>query len=84
MCLFNFCIFMLWRTGLLDVESGQLVLAGDPKQLGPILRSPFALKYGMGKDEKLFTKLCCTFDIFANKLNDRAVSRSVLLGALDD
>lgn len=34
--------------GLLSAESGQVVLAGDPKQLGPILRSPFALKYGMG------------------------------------
>ncbi|XP_071388136.1 putative helicase mov-10-B.1 [Centroberyx affinis] len=34
--------------GLLQAESGQLVLAGDPKQLGPILRSPLALKYGMG------------------------------------
>uniref|UniRef100_A0A7N5ZU64 RNA helicase n=1 Tax=Anabas testudineus TaxID=64144 RepID=A0A7N5ZU64_ANATE len=34
--------------GLLNAESGQVVLAGDPKQLGPILRSPFALKYGMG------------------------------------
>lgn len=34
--------------GLLDATSGQVVLAGDPKQLGPILRSPFALKYGMG------------------------------------
>lgn len=34
--------------GLLDAQSGQVVLAGDPKQLGPILRSPFALKYGMG------------------------------------
>ncbi|XP_044207550.1 putative helicase mov-10-B.1 isoform X2 [Thunnus albacares] len=34
--------------GLLHAESGQVVLAGDPKQLGPILRSPFALKYGMG------------------------------------
>ncbi|XP_056278748.1 putative helicase mov-10-B.2 [Pseudoliparis swirei] len=34
--------------GLLDAESGQVVLAGDPKQLGPILRSPFAVKYSMG------------------------------------
>ncbi|XP_023280958.1 putative helicase mov-10-B.2 isoform X2 [Seriola lalandi dorsalis] len=34
--------------GLLHPETGQVVLAGDPKQLGPILRSPFALKYGMG------------------------------------
>ncbi|XP_045911976.1 putative helicase mov-10-B.2 isoform X1 [Micropterus dolomieu] len=34
--------------GLLQAESGQVVLAGDPKQLGPILRSPFALNYGMG------------------------------------
>ncbi|XP_067448390.1 putative helicase mov-10-B.2 [Thunnus thynnus] len=34
--------------GLLCADSGQVVLAGDPKQLGPILRSPFALKYGMG------------------------------------
>ncbi|XP_017270570.1 putative helicase mov-10-B.1 [Kryptolebias marmoratus] len=43
--------------GLLDAESGQLVLAGDPKQLGPILRSPFALKFGMGVSflERLMT-----------------------------
>uniref|UniRef100_A0A7N8Y4K8 RNA helicase n=1 Tax=Mastacembelus armatus TaxID=205130 RepID=A0A7N8Y4K8_9TELE len=34
--------------GLLNADSGQVVLAGDPKQLGPILRSPFALRYGMG------------------------------------
>ncbi|KAL2103238.1 hypothetical protein ACEWY4_000106 [Coilia grayii] len=33
--------------GLLDPESGQLVLAGDPKQLGPILRSPIAKKHGL-------------------------------------
>lgn len=39
----------LWYQGLLDAVSGQVVLAGDPKQLGPILRSPFAIKYGMGE-----------------------------------
>ncbi|XP_041952751.1 putative helicase mov-10-B.1 isoform X1 [Alosa sapidissima] len=33
--------------GLLDPKSGQLVLAGDPKQLGPILRSPIAKKHGL-------------------------------------
>ncbi|XP_070758397.1 putative helicase mov-10-B.1 [Enoplosus armatus] len=34
--------------GLLSAQTGQLVLAGDPKQLGPILRSPLALQYGLG------------------------------------
>ncbi|XP_068193715.1 putative helicase mov-10-B.2 isoform X2 [Antennarius striatus] len=56
--------------GLLHPSSGQLVLAGDPKQLGPILRSPFALKYGMGvsflerlmKDFSLYQKNEDAFD----------------------
>ena len=30
-------------------SGGQLVLAGDPKQLGPILRSPISQKYGLGE-----------------------------------
>ncbi|KAM8975149.1 helicase MOV-10 [Pelodytes ibericus] len=43
--------------GLLDVNEGQLVLAGDPKQLGPILRSPLAIEHGLGMSllERLMT-----------------------------
>jgi len=33
--------------GLLDVQVGRLVLAGDPQQLGPILRSPIAIRKGL-------------------------------------
>ncbi|KAM9475618.1 putative helicase mov-10-B.2 [Clarias gariepinus] len=44
--------------GLLRADTGQLVLAGDPKQLGPILRSKYAIKYGLGMSllERLMTK----------------------------
>ncbi|KAK5872123.1 hypothetical protein PBY51_012852 [Eleginops maclovinus] len=34
--------------GLLSAEKGQLVLAGDPKQLGPILRCNLAVQHGLG------------------------------------
>ena len=33
--------------GLIDPAKGKIVLAGDPKQLGPVLRSPIALKHGL-------------------------------------
>ena len=29
-------------------DGGQVVLAGDPEQLGPVLRSPLAYRYGFG------------------------------------
>ncbi|KAM7006470.1 putative helicase mov-10-B.1 [Tautogolabrus adspersus] len=44
--------------GLLSAKKGQLVLAGDPKQLGPIIRSRLALKHGLGLSllERLMTQ----------------------------
>uniref|UniRef100_A0A667Y188 RNA helicase n=1 Tax=Myripristis murdjan TaxID=586833 RepID=A0A667Y188_9TELE len=48
--------------GLLQAESGQVVLAGDPKQLGPILRSPFALQYGMGVS--MLERLMSNFSLY--------------------
>lgn len=30
-------------------NGGQLVLAGDPKQLGPVLTSPLAIQHGLGE-----------------------------------
>ncbi|KAL6457776.1 hypothetical protein MHYP_G00330060 [Metynnis hypsauchen] len=44
--------------GLLHPEKGQLVLAGDPQQLGPILRSPLAQQHGFGLSllERLMTQ----------------------------
>ncbi|KAM6981807.1 putative helicase mov-10-B.2 [Tautogolabrus adspersus] len=54
------CIVPL--AGLLHAKSGQVVLAGDPKQLGPILRSPFAQKYGMGVS--LLERLMNDFSVY--------------------
>ncbi|KAI7789308.1 RNA helicase Mov10l1-like, partial [Triplophysa rosa] len=34
--------------GLLSGESGQIVLAGDPKQLGPVIKSKVASAFGLG------------------------------------
>ncbi|KAK3566500.1 hypothetical protein QTP86_034004 [Hemibagrus guttatus] len=52
------CETIIAIAGLLRAETGMLVLAGDPKQLGPILRSPLAIRYGLGLSllERLMTK----------------------------
>lgn len=39
------CVF----PGLLRIKKGQVVLAGDPKQLGPIVKSKVAERQGLGE-----------------------------------
>ncbi|KAF4109902.1 putative helicase mov-10-B.2 [Onychostoma macrolepis] len=48
--------------GLLNAETGQLVLAGDPKQLGPVLRSPLAINHGL--DVSLLERLMTQNDLY--------------------
>ena len=50
--------------GLLDLDNpngGQLVMAGDPRQLGPVLRSPHSIENGLGEfltsDDFIGTKI---------------------------
>lgn len=39
------CVYL---TGLMKPQECQVVLAGDPKQLGPIITSRMAVEHGMG------------------------------------
>ena len=56
---------------------GQLVLAGDPKQLGPILRSPITQKYGLGEYRAVFNwvskvvRVCLSFNYYAPRLVEK-------------
>lgn len=40
---------------LIDKNNGQIILAGDPNQLGPIILSPIAKKFGL--DKSLLSRL---------------------------
>lgn len=41
--------------GVLAKDGGQVILAGDPEQLGPVLRSPKAIDHGLGE----YFRDCC-------------------------
>ena len=38
----------VFESDLVLNDGGQVVLAGDPEQLGPVLRSPLAIRGGLG------------------------------------
>lgn len=59
--------------GIIDSDAhvrnaGQVVLVGDPEQLGPVLRSRVAIDFGLGKLKTAFTRceecsICvCSFE----------------------
>ncbi|XP_015197664.2 putative helicase mov-10-B.1 [Lepisosteus oculatus] len=58
---------IIGMAGLLDGHRGQLVLAGDPKQLGPILRSPLAITHGLGVS--LLERLMTTNPLYQKNVN---------------
>ena len=49
-------------------NKAQLILAGDPKQLGPILRSPIAIKFGL--QLSLLERLMSSQDVYERGKND--------------
>ncbi|KAK1898299.1 putative helicase mov-10-B.1 [Dissostichus eleginoides] len=69
------CIIPL--AGLLDPQTCQLVLAGDPKQLGPILSSTVAEKHGLGVSmlERLMNNIVLYKSHETHGFNNRFVSK---------
>ncbi|KDR14736.1 putative helicase mov-10-B.1 [Zootermopsis nevadensis] len=55
---------------------GQLVLAGDPKQLGPILRSPVAINLGLGMS--FLERLMNQCDLYKKNERDQLYNPAVL------
>ncbi|XP_023681367.1 putative helicase mov-10-B.1 isoform X2 [Paramormyrops kingsleyae] len=61
--------------GLLQAETGQVVLAGDPKQLGPIIRSTLAKEYGL--DLSLLERLMSRNQLYMKNSESRFDERYV-------
>ncbi|XP_072941248.1 probable RNA helicase armi [Epargyreus clarus] len=64
---------------LIDKENGQIILAGDPKQLGPVVMSKYCMEFGMA--ESFLCRLLETFpyqkdyESFQNGFDTRLISR---------
>lgn len=62
-----------------DKENGQIILAGDPMQLGPVIFSKYCLEFGM--DETYFSRILETFPYekdfvsFQNGFNNKLVTK---------
>ncbi|CAG0899830.1 unnamed protein product [Darwinula stevensoni] len=52
--------------GLVSPENGQIILAGDPLQLGPVLTSSYAKTYGLGLS--LLERLCARVPYSRNEI----------------
>ena len=53
--------------GLVSPENGQIILAGDPLQLGPVLTSSYAKTYDLGLS--LLERLCACVPYFRNEVS---------------
>ena len=54
-------------------ERGQLVLAGDPKQLGPVIRAPVAVRHGLATS--LLERLMATNPVYAKPYNNACITK---------
>lgn len=61
------------------------MVAGDPKQFGPIVKSPLALQHGMGKTAHRDTDIQCVYSTVIRRTDmHNYACRKVSSGALDD
>ncbi|XP_037303193.1 probable RNA helicase armi [Manduca sexta] len=64
-----------------DKENGQIILAGDPMQLGPVIMSRYCKEFGM--DESYLSRILDTFpyqkdfDAYNNGYNNKLVTRLI-------
>lgn len=61
--------------GNLDLAKTQLVLAGDPKQLGPVIRSPFAKEYKL--NISLLERIMSNFQLYKRE-SDQEFNQEVI------